>query len=126
MAFPQMGIQSNGKVILAGRMGTGIIVVRLENTLVTSAPNPSSPSRLTGFPNPIHPGDLLNIPSSAVASSQRFALYNAQGQKVQEWNVRRGPTEMFQLPMPDDLAPGVYFLQEQGTNGRTGMRVVVQ
>ncbi len=126
MAFPKMGVQSNGKVILAGRMGTGIIVVRLENTVVTSAPDPSSPSRLTGFPNPIHPGDLLNIPSSAAASSHRFALYNSQGQSVQEWNVRRGPTETFQLLMPDDLPPGVYFLQEQGTNGRTGMRVVVQ
>jgi len=116
--------QSSGKLILAGGSPSELVLTRLENT--APSPAPASSDQLLGFPNPISPGGLLQIPSFCPPPTGFFALYNSQGQMVQEWAARRGAAGNLELQLRSELSAGVYFLHYQGPDQRTGMRILVE
>lgn len=90
----------------------------------TSTKSVESPLQFSVYPNPAHTYLYLEAADSD-QTLQKIELYNQIGQKIREFQSPEISRSRFNLPLPNPIYPGTYFLVIYHGNNKSSIPVII-
>lgn len=128
-----LALQADGRILIGGQARTPInenffFIARLQNEIISGAPDAQVPARALISPNPATAGAWVMWSDAApLRANAALGLYAASGHLVATFRAhqleQRG--NGIGLRLPADLAPGIYHLRLQHEGAIEGASIII-